>query len=94
MNETKPWEVRIEWQHAPGVTWPQFSYSRRQTRQEAEDEASCAIAFGTTSAELSAVATFVRAPGDAEWQEVARKREASFVADAAENDSAATEGPT
>jgi hypothetical protein len=94
MNETKLWEVRIEWRHAPDVTWPQFSYARRQTRQEAEAEANCAIAFGNTSAELSAVATYVRAPGEAEWREVARRQEASSVADAAQSSPTTAEQST
>lgn len=93
MNETKSWEVRIEWRHAPDVTWPQFSYARRHTQQDAEAEASCAIAFGSASADLAAVATFVRAPGDAEWREVARRQEASSVAESTENHPTTTERP-
>ncbi len=73
-NETGLWEVRIEWHHAPNVTWPQFSYAQRQTKQEADAEATRAISFGSTEADLCAIATSVRGPSEADWKEVARRQ--------------------
>lgn len=72
-DTSNQWHVRIAWMHAPGVTWPPFSYARAETQRDAEAEASRAITFGYTSADVCAVATFVRAPGETEWREVARR---------------------
>lgn len=73
-NDSGLWEVRIAWRHAPGVTWPPFSYAQKQTRQEAKAEAGRAVTFGNAAADLCAIATFIRAPGEAEWQEIARRQ--------------------
>lgn len=91
MHEIRLWEVRIEWRHAPDVTWPLFSYAQRQTQSEAEAEAGRAITFGSPNTDLCAVSTSVRAPGATEWREVARRREASSVARAADSDHAVAE---
>lgn len=74
VNETGLWEVRIEWWHAPEVTWPRFSYAQAQTQQQAEVEAGRAITYGDLSGDLCAIATSVRAPSGTEWNEVARRR--------------------
>lgn len=65
------WHVRIEWQHAPDITWPQLTHNKKMTKEEAEDEARKAINYGEAGRSLWAVRTSIRAPGALEWQEVA-----------------------